>query len=381
MASASILVIDDDEDVRAVLRDMLRETGHEVVIAEEATLAVHEAEARRFDVAFIDVHMPEHDGLETLRMLRTVSPSTAYVMMSGVHDAELQQTCLLHGARKFLHKPLHYKEVSALIDRLAVQGDQLFSWEKAPDAGPQPSPAAAETAQAAPTPEPVPSDDALNGDVRLRDPCALLRSSADGDVLARFACTVYAALPADCLAAIDWRGRVDDFHSSPPDGQTQSDALSGILVLRDAAHGPFVGPATVRGSEIVAEGPLQCSASLSEHDFDITVRQAAKDASVTLIQIEGGLSRERVGEFSDALRRATRRGRSRVVVEVDGLSSMHGTAVRECLRAVEQLRARNGDLKIAGATGDIWRTIEALGAHHTIRCHATRADAITAFRR
>jgi two-component system KDP operon response regulator KdpE len=121
MPRATVLVVDDDESGRESLRDMLRHVGHEVVTAPDATTAVREATLGAFDIAFIDIHMPGHDGLETLRMLQLLMPDAHCVMMSGVQDRELEETCMRNGAETFLHKPLHLKPIGSLVDRLVGQ--------------------------------------------------------------------------------------------------------------------------------------------------------------------------------------------------------------------------------------------------------------------
>jgi anti-anti-sigma factor len=380
MANASILIADDDEHVRAVLSDILTEADHCVVAAPDGPTAVREAGSQRFDITFIDVHMPNQDGVETLRAIRTVAPSTRCVMISGVRDPELAETCRRLGAQACIWKPLELQEIVKLVDDLVRPDGALFSWEEGTEEEQAPAPAERpdeepeQPAPAASAPGTVPAKG-----VRLRDPCAVLRSAENGEVLARVACTVYAALDAGGRCAREWGGAVDDFHLSPAAEPSGGQAASGTLVLRDAVHGLFAGDATLRGREIVAAGPLHHKAPLLTKSFRVGVRKAPKDPSVTLVEPDGDLSGAHVRKFADALRRATRNGRSRIVVQLDGLSFIDSAAVKTCLRLVQQLRARNGDLKIAGAKGDIWRIIEAVGAHRTLSCFATDTDAVTSF--
>ncbi len=121
MPQATVLVVDDDESGRESLRDMLQHVGHKVVTAPDATVAVRAATLGAFDVAFIDIHMPGHDGLEILRMLQLLMPDAHCVMMSGVQDKELEETCRRNGAETFLHKPLHMRPTGSLVDRLVGQ--------------------------------------------------------------------------------------------------------------------------------------------------------------------------------------------------------------------------------------------------------------------
>jgi len=114
----SILVVDDDEGVRAVLADTLECDGHHVATAADAFGALDEASARQFDIAFIDVRMPGHDGPQTLRMLRGLIPHAHCIMISGIHDAAAEAGCVRDGAEACLHKPLSLQAISALVAEL-----------------------------------------------------------------------------------------------------------------------------------------------------------------------------------------------------------------------------------------------------------------------
>ncbi|MGD8240048.1 MAG: response regulator [Armatimonadota bacterium] len=118
MDKASILVVDDDEYVRSTLSDMLECIGHDVVAAADALGAVAEASDQSFDVVLIDVRMPGHDGLDTLRMLRGLMPAGHCVMMTGFVDPGMEAACLQAGAEACMRKPLELDTIHALVDRL-----------------------------------------------------------------------------------------------------------------------------------------------------------------------------------------------------------------------------------------------------------------------
>jgi len=86
----SILVVDDDPDFRDWAATILRQRGHEVLATSSARFMVEPPHGTQqplaFDVAIIDMIMPEVDGIEAIRALRTLSPSTRIVAMSGGGD-------------------------------------------------------------------------------------------------------------------------------------------------------------------------------------------------------------------------------------------------------------------------------------------------------
>ncbi|MGD8240106.1 MAG: response regulator [Armatimonadota bacterium] len=381
MAGASILIVDDDKHVRAVLHDMLTEVGYQVGTAPDGHTALREAESNQFDLVLIDVHMPDPDGVQVLRELQTVAPDSRCVMISGVQDPELAETCRRLGAQGFLGKPIRLTEVTALIDELVPPATRRPPTEQplAEAEPPLPQEPAVAAEPEPPVPEPTEPADALPRGARLRDPAALFRSRENGEVLCRFACTVHAELDAGGRSADEWHGRVEDFHLAPSGEAAAAESLPGTLLLRDGIRGPFAGDALLCGNELVAEGPLARVAPRRPEICSATARKSAKDPSVTIIDLSGDLSGEQVHHFTDALREAIRTGRRRIVVHLDGVSFLDSSAVKACLWVLPQLRGRNGDLRIAGARGDIWRILETLGAHRSVCCFATESDAVASF--
>jgi CheY-like chemotaxis protein len=80
---ARILVIDDDQPVRAAITIVLEADGFEVVAVEHGRAGTKAIETTRFDAAIIDVFMPEMDGLETIRTIRRSCPDMPIIAVSG----------------------------------------------------------------------------------------------------------------------------------------------------------------------------------------------------------------------------------------------------------------------------------------------------------
>ncbi|GIW71552.1 MAG: hypothetical protein KatS3mg102_1094 [Planctomycetota bacterium] len=104
---ATILVVDDDESVRAVLVGLLRNAGFEVLAAAsgEQALARLQAGAPAIDLVVLDMNMPGMDGAATFRAIAARHPGTKVMLMSGAAgDAEVRPL-LQAGALCFLPKP------------------------------------------------------------------------------------------------------------------------------------------------------------------------------------------------------------------------------------------------------------------------------------
>jgi two-component system response regulator AtoC len=81
----SVLVVDDEREIRQLLTDILAGAGHEVSCASDgasACLLVADR-ARHFDLAFVDFVMPGEDGISLIRHLREIRPSMAAVLLTG----------------------------------------------------------------------------------------------------------------------------------------------------------------------------------------------------------------------------------------------------------------------------------------------------------
>ena len=83
---ARILVIDDDADTRAMLEQILKAAGHEVFLAADGKEGVMRHRTCPADLVITDLYMPNQDGTETIRELRTCFPQVAIITMSGRID-------------------------------------------------------------------------------------------------------------------------------------------------------------------------------------------------------------------------------------------------------------------------------------------------------
>jgi CheY-like chemotaxis protein len=118
-----ILVADDDEHLRTVLRIVLETEGYEVETVRDGNDAIRAQEERPADVLITDVFMPERDGLETLEYFRARNPRMPIVAISGAKY--LQKTDYLKvaqhaGANAVLRKPFDTNELLGQLKRLTV---------------------------------------------------------------------------------------------------------------------------------------------------------------------------------------------------------------------------------------------------------------------
>jgi two-component system response regulator AtoC len=121
-----ILIIDDDADYIDILRLKLQEIGYPDVAVLEHSRKAAEAFHRGadYDLALIDMTMPEMSGMELLEVIKTVRPATECLMVTAINEARVAVECLRKGAYDYLVKPVT-KEALALAVQRALERKRL----------------------------------------------------------------------------------------------------------------------------------------------------------------------------------------------------------------------------------------------------------------
>jgi DNA-binding NtrC family response regulator len=112
---ARILVVDDEDSVRRVLKRFLSSIGHDAIMAssgEEALEKIQEEPA----IVLLDYLMPEVNGIEVLEKIKEISPSTDVIMVTGVGGHEIGMESFEQGAFEFVTKPIDLARLKFLLD-------------------------------------------------------------------------------------------------------------------------------------------------------------------------------------------------------------------------------------------------------------------------
>ena len=117
--SNRILVIDDDRDYLEIVLLKLKNIGFQDIICIDDPLeAANRFDAgETFDLALIDVTMPEMDGMELLEIIKNTSPNTECIMITALNEARVSVKCLKKGAYDYLIKPVREEELSMTVNR------------------------------------------------------------------------------------------------------------------------------------------------------------------------------------------------------------------------------------------------------------------------
>jgi CheY-like chemotaxis protein len=128
---AKILVVDDSEEVREVLRELLSRHGYTVVTCPDGESGLVELESRTFDVAMVDLGLPGISGLEVAERLKSRWPATQVALMTGYGDRMGPEDAHAKGVDFVLAKPFSLDQLRSVVDHALAnrRGGQL-----APDA-------------------------------------------------------------------------------------------------------------------------------------------------------------------------------------------------------------------------------------------------------
>jgi two-component system, NtrC family, response regulator AlgB len=118
-APLSVLVIDDEKNIRTTLTVCLESAGCRVVATASGEAALAAAERQRFDLAFLDLRLGDVDGLELLPRLLGLAPGLAVVVITAFATFDTAVEAVKRGAADYLPKPFTPAQIRQLVDRLA----------------------------------------------------------------------------------------------------------------------------------------------------------------------------------------------------------------------------------------------------------------------
>jgi DNA-binding NtrC family response regulator len=120
-----VLVVDDDELVRRVLRRVLELDGHTIEEANDGQAAVIMFELSPADLVILDMIMPRKEGIETLKALRRISPGGPVIAISGGGGGDptpYLDAAQQLGASAVMQKPLDFNRLLRTVDSLLAAG-------------------------------------------------------------------------------------------------------------------------------------------------------------------------------------------------------------------------------------------------------------------
>ncbi|MFL2895528.1 MAG: sigma-54-dependent transcriptional regulator [Candidatus Pelagibacter sp.] len=129
--SAEILIIDDNPDIRNIIRDLISESGYKTRVAANYSQALKEIDKKLPDVAIIDVKLDkgDNDGIELLTHIKKKNKDVPVIIISGHANIEMAIKSLKNGAFEFIEKPFDQDRLMNFVNR-AVENFNLKNENK-----------------------------------------------------------------------------------------------------------------------------------------------------------------------------------------------------------------------------------------------------------
>jgi DNA-binding NtrC family response regulator len=113
-----ILIIEDDDEMRSLLKDFIEGEGYEADSVEKGTYAFRKLITESFDLIITDIRMPGYSGLEILPELKRLQPGIPIVVITAFGSEEVYRKALSRGAHAYLEKPIHFHKLKELIQEI-----------------------------------------------------------------------------------------------------------------------------------------------------------------------------------------------------------------------------------------------------------------------
>ena len=118
MEDFQILFVDDEREILSVVKRYLSLQGYRVTVVENGLDAFELIKERDFDIVFVDLKMPEFDGLELLQAIKEYRPEIEVIILTGYGTIESAIKALKLGSYDYLQKPIDLERLKVLIDRI-----------------------------------------------------------------------------------------------------------------------------------------------------------------------------------------------------------------------------------------------------------------------
>jgi len=130
--NARILVVDDDENIRKVLTTILEDEGYSVESVETARKAIERTRRKFYNLALIDIRLPDMEGIELLTRIRDTTPKMRRIIITGYPTLQNAIEAVNRGADAYILKPFDMEKVLETIkEQLKRQKEEKkYSQEK-----------------------------------------------------------------------------------------------------------------------------------------------------------------------------------------------------------------------------------------------------------
>ena len=111
-----ILVCDDEEGIRESLK-LILEKDYDLTFAQNGDEAIRAARTSPADITILDIKMPKKDGLETLKELKKLNPSSKVIIATGYKSVDIAQEAMSLGASDYVVKPFDREKIRKVVQK------------------------------------------------------------------------------------------------------------------------------------------------------------------------------------------------------------------------------------------------------------------------
>jgi len=115
-SKTKILIVEDDENIRKTLKNILEQSGYETDDAKTGLEAEQKAKAKFYNLALLDIKLPDMEGTQLLAKLHETTPKMVKIMVTGYPSLENAMEALNQGADAYVTKPVKPAKLLALIE-------------------------------------------------------------------------------------------------------------------------------------------------------------------------------------------------------------------------------------------------------------------------
>ena len=113
-----VLVVDDSEFMRAVLKNILKHEGYEIIETGDGNEAIERFKVEKPDVVLLDIIMPKKDGVAVLDSLKKIDSDANVIMITAVGQEAIIKECQELGAKGYIVKPFDDKQVLDTVKKV-----------------------------------------------------------------------------------------------------------------------------------------------------------------------------------------------------------------------------------------------------------------------
>ena len=113
----NILAVDDDKEFLTLLHDVLKDEGYEISVAESMPDAIKKVKDILFDLIITDKNMPEPKGADLINEIKSISPASKIIVLTGFGDVESYLELMNLGIYDYLNKPVKMSELKITIKK------------------------------------------------------------------------------------------------------------------------------------------------------------------------------------------------------------------------------------------------------------------------